>query len=129
MKLSELKKIIDTELSRGASGDEEVVVSVFDSAVCAGARASSKIKTVYKGFDLENHQFRIITEDTLRKEGRTLENPDRMIVFKYIYDTRCSYSYRCPNCSAKIPKESKFCLGCGKKVFFDGHIDFVKNYR
>lgn len=70
MNLKELKDKIDTIIEHLPKyrnlEDYEVVVTTNDYSV--GGRAKSAVKGVYKGFDWENKQIRIDTEDKLYKK-------------------------------------------------------------
>lgn len=70
MNLKELKDKIDTiikHLPKYRNPEEfEVVVTTNDNAI--GGRAKASVKSVYKGFDWENKQIRIDTEDKLYKK-------------------------------------------------------------
>jgi len=128
MTLVELKKFVDFAVEHSDKPEDiKVVITLANPSV--GSRAYSEINYVGLGFDYEHGQFRIEPEDKLRKEGRTLDDVDRMIVFQYLYDKKTTFSYHCPNCEEKLPKTAHFCTKCGKRVVCKDSIDLVYDYR
>lgn len=127
MKLSELKSLIDAHIKEDCTGNEPVLITLSNPSV--GGRAFTEIKYAGLGIDWEHGQFRIQPKDKLRKEGRTLDDPQKMVVHRYIYNKRNLYSYNCPNCGEKISKTANYCSRCGQRVVYKGINDGTHDYR
>ena len=69
MKLSELKRIVESYDSLGGE-DEEVLIQIKLSYSTVGVSPFVKVKTVYPGFDWDHGKFFIIPEEDLCPSDR-----------------------------------------------------------
>jgi hypothetical protein len=113
MNLYELKKAVDLTIDHlHHQNPEEIEVVITVSENSMGARASSAVKYAGKGFDWENHQFRLEPSRALVSKGNSLTDVKSVV---------CRQSegrnfYFCPRCGQKISKSDHYCRDCSQKL-------------
>lgn len=114
MKLIELKEKIDRLYNSGHS-DDIVVVTLNQPSV--GTRAFTNISAIYSGFDWEQGQIRIETEDKILSKEKDRDNVIEPIVKEYnIIDNKRSIVRKCRICENKLRIADKYCSNCGQRV-------------
>lgn len=114
MNLLELKTNVDYVINnlRDYQNPKDITIAITLSEDSVGARAFTRIYSVGMGFDWENGQFRIETQDPIIKKGNSLND---------IKKVKCEpfegrNYYFCPRCESKISKDDKFCRYCSQKL-------------
>lgn len=102
-------------------GEKLLLVTTSDKSI--GGRASVKIKGIYQGFDWEQGEIRIETDEQIIKKynDRDVEK-DKWYFTERI--TNKKYSV-CSVCHYRVGKNDSYCKHCGQKIS-DAIID--KNF-
>lgn len=93
-------------------GEKLLLVTTSDKSI--GGRASVKIKGIYQGFDWEQGQIRIETDEQIVKKynDRDVEK-DKWYFTERI--TNKKYSV-CSACHYRVGKKDNYCKHCGQKL-------------
>jgi len=116
MRLSQMKKIIDTYEEEGL-GNSPVVIALKEPSV--GGTRTTEIMQIYPGFDWNHGQILIQTKDEICRLEKNKDFLTKMNLFVFNYDKKSIIELHCPRCESKLKKDDNYCHECGQHVYYD----------
>lgn len=113
MKLTDLKRMVDSLMIHG-HGEDEVLITT--SELSFGARSSEKVSCVSAGFDWEQGQIRIAPSQELVHRGYTRNDLRPMYIRKQNINGRTLTERWCSQCDCFVHKDGRYCEHCGQRI-------------